>query len=632
MSRKRARLTNPTTVSYKRRSQIDTTTATGQCELWLERINRFQQKTDLKKRQDAAKAVLPLIDGTYAHGAGVESEQVYLNEALPALESVIFGTLPGIPPSMVEPRTRDQEVVARKVGALIDATLTSGLCRALPNILLSEWDEINFGLGVLKCSLHVEEYDEQIRVPSDPEYLIPHQQAAMEENLAPQLAKVLETDDDLIHIEINSQSPELLENGHIDQHRERLGRRRVTYPVIRRVNPECFAYDPDAPEWEERGWEAECCDELVSSLEKIPGIRNLNPDNCPPIDEFGNVEAQYKEGEKNDFDYERTRVRVWKVHDRLNHSYLILPYDYVTGRKPLLERDWPYEGMDVYKPIVHRPWPGRIHGIPTIQLLKPIVRELTFTNAAIRRHNRRAASAKTIFPKGAATAEFTSQLSDPSLSYAEGPAQAVALMKEFKFPSVPAELLQYRETLLSELRRMLGSDAMYQGGDAPKVVSATEASLRGAYQEARLERRKGQVSEVLTWAARTVALMYRNFAQEDLPVRMNTDTGVEVVTLDPGSIPEDLVISLDISAALPGKEQRDIEQAVKFTEILTQLLPGMFNPVEVVKFIGQRMGIRDPEKFVALAPNPMAQPLQPGPSMGRSTGDAAAAQLAGQPV
>ncbi|HUU83431.1 MAG TPA: hypothetical protein VM243_08005, partial [Phycisphaerae bacterium] len=65
---------------------------------------------DRKRIRDGA---MTYLNGEY-HGS---SDKVYLNEALPAMEDVINGTIPTIPSVDVEARQPDQQLLSDKCSA-----------------------------------------------------------------------------------------------------------------------------------------------------------------------------------------------------------------------------------------------------------------------------------------------------------------------------------------------------------------------------------------------------------------------------------------------------------------------------------------------------------------------------------
>lgn len=605
MSRKRQQL--PETREYKNASAFDTSKASGRARLWHERIRRAKFMLRIDERARERAGLLGYIDGTYPQNDS--GDQVYLNEALPAIEDVIFGAMPRIPPVDIEPRQPGQEELVAMAKALTDATFDSGLTRAMPTTLQINWDEITWGIGVMKMPWVDASRAANYKPTLNRETLFAQQRLAEDENAMPLEAMVAGNDDHAVHIAEHERGLGLLLPdsmyykalaGHIVAHYAAMSKAELAYPVMQRVNPARFTYDPDAVEWDDRRWECEECDEYVSDLERIPGVKNLNPENCPTIDEFGNSSDQWRKDES--FDFENTRVKVFKIHDRLNDSYVIIPARDKEDVKPLLESDWPYGGTELYQCLVCRPSPDgdQIHGLSTLGLIKPLLVELAKTNAVIRRHNKRCSAYKNLFPRGEVNATDISDIENPNKASALVNSAALSLAKEHKPPSLPPTILPYRDMLLAELRRMLGSDIISQGGDTPHKITATESGYREAQQQRRSNRRQAQVSELLSWAARNSILLFRDFTPPDraLAVRVMGPLGMELKRLNPSDLPEDIVCKIDLEAASEGKRVEEQVSAQNWYTIASKTAPpGSLDPVKALTWLGEKMGIRDASRF-----------------------------------
>ena len=616
MSRRRPKLPHPRNTEYKAAAAFAVNTESGRADLWHQRLIRAREMLELDQRRDHRKMVLPFIDGSYRDDPN--GDHVYLNEALPALEDVVFGTLPELPPVDVEARQMEQEDLADAMAALTDATLDSGISRAYSRMIDAEWDEISWGIGILHTKWLEKTTRENYRATGDPDYLRPHIITAMRENQDPQNAVLAGTDDHAIHIQLHAGVPGL--ETHVSDHWARFGLLSWAHPIVRRVDPDCFLYDPDAKDWEDRDWEAELVDEKVIDLQDIPGIKNLTPENCPTIDEFGRYETDPKRIEAS-FDFEKTRVLVWQIHDRANDSYTILPFQQKDGVKPIFEDSWPYGSLDTYYAVVHRPIAGQIHGQVTLQLIAPIIEELARTNADIRRHNRNASKAKPITVRGALDQQAFNELNDDKKWIATLPnAESLAMLKDWKPPSTPRELLDHRDLLLAELRRLLGSEAMSQGAANPHKITASEAQLRGGYLQDRLKRRKEGVSKVLAWLSTNILLLYRQFADGPLMVRVMGPQGLVVKQLDPAAIPEDIAVRLDIEAVSEARKSEGAQREQQWIKMVTSIMPpGMYNPLRLLMDYGKALGKRNPER-IFIGPEEQAMTTGPGPNMGSQPG------------
>ena len=606
MSKRKKRTTEPTRRRYQTATAIRTDTDAGRAQLWHERLARANDMLFIEGRHQYAQSQLvPLIDGTYPDIIG--GDQVYLNEALPALEEVIYGAFPRLPPVQVEPRQIGQEGIAEMCKALIDGAFSSGLIDAYPAVLMAEWDELAYGIGITKLPWKKEWRDRSYRPTNDPSILAAEYQRAQQENADPTSASVVSEDDDAIHVMQHEEAiaqypPDSPESEammrHIQAHLGRMEKLQWANPQCQRVAPWRFLYDPDAERWEERRWEAELCDEHLTILERTPGIKNLNPQNCPAVDEFDNPhEGNWRKS--SEFDFESTRLKIWKIHDRINDSWTFLPYKTGNEIKPILEEDWPYTNLELYERIVHRPFPGRVHGLSTLHLIRPVLLELAKVNSVIRKAARRSAGYGLVTSKGSLTASEQDDLYNIDKPVKEVNPQGLALMKEFKPPALPRELIEYREMLQTELRRVLGSDVITQGGDTQHQITATEAGVRSQRGDERTNRRQQQVSELLSRIARTTILEYRLFApeEEDLLVRVAGPLGMEAMQLNPASIPEDLIVKVDVSAATDARRVEDVQAAQTFIEALTTLAPGQFNVPEVLMWYGNRLGVDNPDRF-----------------------------------
>jgi len=606
--------------AYRPETSYDTSNEIGRAKLWHERLTRSDEMLDISAREERAEAGLKYIDGSYA--IDTSGNVVYLNEGLPAIEDVIFGTVPGIPSVDVVPRQPEQEDLARKCGALVDGAIESDLVRAKAALVSLEWDDIKYGFGVARMGWHQDEHTWNYRPTGDEDYLAPHVAKAEAENDVPESAELAEEDDHLVHIQLHEQLLLTLPEGpdkqgmadHNRAHWSRMGTKTWAHPVINRIDPMRFRYDPDAQSWPQRRWEAELCDEYVYDLQQIPGIKHLTKENCPSLD---NVDAEDAARIGEEFDYENQRVKVWKIHDRINKRWIILPYQQGTDTKPILEDDWPFGALDIYGRLVHRPIPGQLYGLATLHLIGPILHELAKVNAVIRKHLKRAAAYKMLLARKV-DPRAKKEIENANKAVAHVDPAALSNAKEFKPPSLPPEVLEYRDLLLTELRRLLGSDIMNQGGETPHAITASEAQLRGSYQESRLLRRQQDVSEFLGWLAYNVILLYRDFADDQLMVRVMGPQGAEITSLSPAAIPDDLLVSVDVEAISPARRQQKMLEASEWTEIVSKIAPGLLDPVKTSVMLGDAYNIPNPEgKFL----KPEEQGAMPMPGSSSQPGE-----------
>ncbi len=229
MSRK-PNMTLPQRKTYARASNFNVAKPTGRAGLWHQRIDRAREMLRIVERSQAIAGLMGYIDGSYKGG----EDELYLNEALPAIEDVVFGTMPQIPPVTVEARQEGQDELAAMAAALIDANIGSGISRAMPTMLQVLWDDITWGVGFLKTAWHSEQVQSNYRPTTDAGAIAADLQEAQAENADPLAASVDSDDDHLIHtteherwlIGANPDSPEyraLL--AHIAAHYAAIGKR-----------------------------------------------------------------------------------------------------------------------------------------------------------------------------------------------------------------------------------------------------------------------------------------------------------------------------------------------------------------------------------------------------------------------
>lgn len=553
--------------------------ADGRAALWTRRIERAKKALNHEDRIKTLKKNARYINGHYKN----TKQQRYLNEVLPAIEDVINNVIGGDTPPIHVISVGGDRGVEDRLKSLLHQSFESPRSRVRRTAVESSFDEITTGLGIVKTCWFSQVRPQIISIPNDPEMIMDDVQGAVEENADPQSALVAESDNDAVHIQVHSENGVPLPGmeGHIREHQAHLGKLTANYPLTSRVDPFKFVYDPDAEYWEERGWEAEKSTELLSTLEDIPGIKNLKSDMF--------------NWNQDENDPEKITVPIWKIHDRDNDAYYMIPADSIPETKPILETDWPYPG-DIYQIMVHRPVPGRIHGRSTLNLLTPILIELANVNADIRRFNRRASNAKPIFPRGAMDKKAYSDIEDVNKDYAEVPPSAAAVTKNFEPTALPNEVLDYRETLLAEVRRIIGSDIMSQGGDTPHKITATEAQHRAMFRSGRFSVRQKSVGNVLSNVAHDFLRFYRKFGDEGIRVTVNRPgAGPTTETLSPNDIPENLKVQVDLKATLPEEKSQRQERALAFYKAAA---PAIADKRELLLWLGRELGIENPESAI----------------------------------
>ena len=512
----------------------------------------------------------------------------------PILEDLHRRTVPAIPAPRVEERNESIQGFSDRAREIVAYSFHTPTTRVKQTIDEIQWDEDRMGQGVLK-TVWYQRYDiaEPARVTA-PELMEPEIQRAMEENADPLTARI--TDDDIHEIHERVHGDELAQMLPEDPRSDSLGIHQQAHaaemvavsrahPKLVRVPVEKYLYDNDVP-WEDRAWEAELVSERVRDM-LSRNWRNINETNLPP---------EHKQHEA-EFNYEDMTAQTWRIHDRLNGKYIVIPEN---GRKDgvsLHKGDWPYGNIDIYIPVVFHPWSGdQLDGAPLVSLCLPILNELAEVDFHMTRHVQRHADYKALFPKGTLTDVDKSRLSDPEKAIVELSPQAILGMQESKPPPLPVGNLQHHKELMTKLRRLVGADVQDEGGEHAQRITATESGRRAESADARLDERQERMGAVLAQVARNFLSLYKKFATKDIMVRTVGPEGALYLQVDPSDIPEDLDLFID----LRGESEDAKSVAVQATKEFIDTAAALGYPLDVMKIVeyfGRRAGIQRPEQF-----------------------------------
>ena len=157
---RRKKYSEPKGNDYKQADAFDTRTQAGRAGLWHERLRMARAELKIESRAIAIREAQQFLDGSFPRK---NDSYVYLNEALPAMEDVIYSTAPKLPPVQTSARQVEQEDLADTIRALLDNTLNSGLADAHDALLDILWDEMYWGIGIGK-TIWFEEEKEQMKL------------------------------------------------------------------------------------------------------------------------------------------------------------------------------------------------------------------------------------------------------------------------------------------------------------------------------------------------------------------------------------------------------------------------------------------------------------------------------------
>ncbi|RLF48878.1 MAG: hypothetical protein DRN20_03595 [Thermoplasmata archaeon] len=598
---------------------------------WYDYIAEAKEIIRLEERLRTAEELIPYIDNTVAERK--TKKRLYLPYLLPLFEAVLRGSLPAVPFVHVESSSQ----LGDKIAQLVRKFFSSPHSHIVPTSMKLQMDDFVYGIGIAKAvykPLFILRYDQQ-RKYSD-ELKAEQLERIEKEHANPLSAQVAEDDMDDIHIEnhlnyldqvpLGTEEFEALRK-HIYAHIARGMVFQTERFVLERIPPSHFIYDPTRP-WHERAWEAELKIMRIKTLRQLH-YRNVEPDNLEGLSPF-----TLKSNLKGAVPYEDMVAKIWDIHNFTTGERIVIPAE--NGRKLLHKGKWEYPEIDIYYPFVTRPFthnPDQVHGLPTLQLAKPILDALATVEYYIREHIKRHPTIKIPMPKGMLTSVDKSKLNNPDLTTIELPPEVIANMHEIKSPPIPQSLIDYRQILLDQLRWIIGADPQDTGAPFPHRISATESSIRAGTHVSRLEDRRKTVGRMLQWAATTFLQLYRRFGQLQMTVKITDENGVSFQQIAPEDIPERIDLVVDIEAATKEAEAQRRETAIGVFNILKQAT-GVY-PVDwnkAINWILRKFGIEDVSVFRANKPATgeiETAPISAGGAGGGLTGQSVGEVLTG---
>jgi len=579
----------------------------GRAEMWVRRLNDAYERLDIAARKLAHDEGIGILEGRGVGQWKRKDNRTYLdlNDGLPAFEDVVNSSLPAIPTPDVEAELTGDVIVERLCEALLEQTYRLADVEETTRECL--WDNCAWGEAIAKAgwfmqkrhaTVQYDDIDQESQVAEAHRELVEGFQIAEGQNHAIHVEVHLADVERIA--EVDPQDP-ILEQlfAHVHEgHMSRMAETVLEHPEMSRVDPGKFLYDPFAEKWADRQWEAELCTERIEAIRGWRGARNITRENLP-----ANETSELRDTPMDNLDYMQARADVWKIHDRLNDTYLIIPARGDDGSweediLPILESQWPYP-CDIYESLVMRKTEGgKVRGLPTLELAIPILTELARVNRTMRRHVEKHSQYRRGFPRGTIDAKGKAQLGDSEKDIFEYPMSAGPGV-EIKPPPIPDTLLQRRDQLMQDLRRLLGSDIITQGGDTPHQISATEAAARSGYHDTRSTRAQTKVDRFLSELSYKFLALYKKFydPEEAIPLPIPTPAGVVYIALLPKQIPDRLKIVLDVSSTTVGaKQQRAIERQNYFTSLMQS---GLGDIRSIFEDWGRLIDIHEPSRLFA---------------------------------
>ena len=520
-------------------------------DAWRARILAAQIELNFGTRIKDAIRVEAFLSGKPTDAKGraykTNARKIFLGRLEPALQDEHNQTMPGIPTPTVRAENLygvSLEEIARQFLSTKFRVDSDAIEEVVEDM---QWDDDRFGNFILKAEWKVETKDARPADRLHEDILNKQVENALVENLDPAAAEIGVDDTDYVHIKIHAEAlrslpPDSDEFNALDEHTMLHEARMVTIQKegvhLKRILGPHYVFGPRGP-WSKRRWEAEWETMLVSDVFK-EGYRNLNPDNLP-LDKHDHFVSRKK-------GYRDLTVSVWHIHDIEDNKSLAIPAAENSGDRFLRDSEWLYDpDAEIYWFGKFRKWDSeRPDGLATGVLCLPILEELADVEYYIQRHVAEHADYKTLIPKGGDSKSYKDGMSNPDKGYVLAPTEIIAGVKEHKPPPIPDTLLQRREQLENDLRRLIGTDAQDTGEDHDNPITATESLRRGLASDTQTTKRQKVVAAMLSWYARTLLRLHKDKATMQTGVKTQGPMGVGFEDVDPREFPDSFTTLVDV--------------------------------------------------------------------------------------
>lgn len=535
----------------------------------------------------------------YLEGTKEANRKIYLRYLPGFAEDCFRKTLPRVPTPRIEAESDRAELFADSARELVRLFFSSSDARIKIVARQLQWDDARFGISIAKTIYKQDINAAESDLVTDPDQVASEIDRADAENADILFASINENDVDYIHIDRHLEALSVTDmmtpeysalRKHIEEHRARMTVVKKERLIVERIAPWKFVYDTDVP-WHKRGWEAERQSVRVQELIDL-GYRNINPENLPP---------EMVRGEQKAVPYEDMTAQVWHIHDRMNDKHLVVSAQGPIDGRFLFRDDWEYgssEEIDIYYPLVFRPYePEQTHGLSSIQMSIPVLDNLAEDDFHINRHVRNHSDTKGLYPQGSLPSQTKAGLNNPDQRWVGVPPEALMGMKEVTPPEIPSTLLEHRELLLGELRRIWGADAQDTATEHKHRITATESSHRGEVKQDRKDERQEIMGEFLAWVAMNFLALYRRFGVMEKTVRLVGSDGAEYKGIRPSDIPKDINVYLDVEAETSESKIEDRQIATQVLQVLASSPAYPTDWIEAIEYTLRKMGVRRPEQF-----------------------------------
>jgi len=604
MAKKRA----PKREKEYKRDSLPEENLSDKVKMWRLRIEEARKHLHLDDRLGLAEdASVYLCGGKEVPGRGSAEKRsrIYINYSLPLLREQHRGSVPEIPTPVVEARTEAADAKQSTTQQFLNYLFEKDADIIEKAIDDGQWDDNSMGVTVFRADWNVRSVDANPTSDIAQENVDVQKVRATAENtgqdqLGNHTDPVIATSDlDLVHVEVHNEylrlldpaSPEYTELAqHVESHRARLTTIVEEGVRFERVNPGNYIFD-DSAGWRKRGWECEVKTVRIKYLVDN-GYKNVTPLNAPPMNTSASIP------------YEDKLIRIGEIHDRLNGMEYVIPMD-GSGELFLANRPWRYGNLDIYYLDVFNPYnPDQSWGVPAMITLKPILDELAKVDYYIQRHVANHPTPKVFVPKGAGSTNIKKAIKDPNQMLIEVTPEQAAGINIFTPPPIPTTLSEWRNSLLNELRRVVGLDAQQTGQSNPHQVSATETYTRAVEGADRVGDRQKVITKLLSWLGGQFLSLYKNHAENAVEVKVNDGNGPIWTLIEPRDLMLDVDVSFAIEAITDAGRAENITVVDRVNTYLRQS-PIPINQDLLNTWTLRKLGVKRPEQFrVAGAPSP----------------------------
>lgn len=563
------------------------------------RIVRAQKRLSLERRHADAVAVdqylNPNTENRHRKSRG-NIEFRYMPYLLPIMEDAAGRAVPGLPTPSVEDRNEQVFGFTDKIRALVSYVFAAPQCGAYDALLDGFWEDYRWGMAVLKTTWRNELRQRPRSRVTDDDHIAQEAAKAQEENQDILSARISDSDDHELHIQIHASLAEQMDPEspdsdylaiHIRAHNAEMVAITREWPTVEVLRTQDYVYDTDVA-WNRRTWEAELRSVRIKTLFAL-NYKNLNVQNLPWEDKPDEMHQSWED----------MTVQVWEFHDITNNMLYVLPVNKQEDGLPLYKGPWEWGDIDVYIPIVTRPYKSRknrTHGIATAVLCMPILERLADIDFAIDRHIAEHSNYKDFVPDGSKD-QIKRDLNDPNTRFVEVSREFLAIgPKPYAPPPLPDPVLEQHEREVQKLRKITGSDPQDTGEDHASAITATESMHRSASADRRTKQNRKSLGVAAAHIARNFIALYKMFATQNISLRVVTELGPDYISLDPSDIPDNIDLYIDLAGESDDAKAMEYQVSREAMEFATQMGYPL-NVTEGVEYVMRRANIRRPERF-----------------------------------